>query len=194
MSAVIDIREFREQRATSTLVLVDMHKVEAASAPVSMAYAQAVENCRAALRHARARGFQVAFSRQLSSPKTMWATPNYPAWIDGFEPTRLDMIFDRPLPSCYANSEFADMAERIGGAYVIAGLFGEGAFLSTAIDAFHREHRITFLADASASRACWDISADAMHQAISGIISHYAHVGGTKPWIQSTSQSVGVGR
>ncbi len=190
MSAVTNIREFREQRAISTVVLVDMHND--ASAPMSSENSQAIENCRAALRHARARGFSVAFSRQLTAPKTLWATPNYPSWIKGFEPKRSDMIFDRQMPSCYANSEFADMVDRIGGVYVIAGLFGEGACLSTAIDAFHREHRVTFLADASASRACWDVSADTMHRAVSGIMSHYAHVGGTKPWIQATSQSVGA--
>ena len=190
MSAVINIREFREQRAISTVVLVDMHND--ASAPVSSENSQAIENCRAALRHARARGFSVAFSRQLASPKTLLATPIYPSRIRGVEPTRSDMIFDRQMPSCYANSEFADMVDRIGGVYVIAGLFGEGACLSTAIDAFHREHRVTFLADASASRAYWDVSADTMHRAVSGIMSHYAHVGGTKPWIQATSQSVGA--
>jgi nicotinamidase-related amidase len=190
MSAIINIREFKEQRATSTLVLVDMHRD--ASARVDHDNLEAIKNCRAALRHARMRGFPVAFSRQLEEPKTLWATPDYPSWIKGFEPTRLDMIFDRQLPSCYANSEFANMVDRIGGVYVIAGLFGEGACLSTAIDAFHREHRITFLADASASRACSDVSADAMHRAVSGIMSRYAHVGGTKPWIQATAQRIGA--
>ncbi len=192
MSAVINIREFKEQRATSTLVLVDMHND--ASAPIGDENSEAIENCRAALYHARARGFLVAFSRRLTSSNSLWATPNYPPWIDGIEPTRSDMIFDRRLPSCYTNSEFADMVERIGGVYVIAGLFGEGACLSTAIDAFHREHHITFLADASASRACWDVSAEAMHKAVSGIMSHYAFVGGTKPWIQATSERLGVSR
>lgn len=190
MSAVINIHEFKEQRATSTLVLVDMHSD--ASAPIGPEYSEAIENCRIALRHARARGFPVAFSRQLTSSSNLWATPDYPSWIDGIEPTRSDMIFDRPLPSCYANSEFVDMVDRIGGVYVIAGLFGEGACLSTAIDAFHREHRITFLADASASRACWDVSTEAMHKAVSGIMSHYAYVGGTRPWIQATSERVGA--
>jgi len=134
----------------------------------------------------------VAFSRVSASSNNLWAAPNYPTWIEGFEPTRSDMIFDRPLPSCYANSEFADMVDRIGGVYVIAGLFGEGACLSTAIEAFHRDHRITFLADASASRACRGISAEAMHEAVSGIISRYAYVGGTMPWIQATSERIGV--
>ena len=192
MSAVIDISEFREQRSASTLVLVDMHSE---GTHRSEAYsAEAIANCRAALHHARSRGFKVAFTRRMNLPKTLWATPHYPSWIEGFEPTRSDMVFDRQMPSCYANEEFAEMVDRIGGVYVIAGLFGEGACLSTAIDAFHRDHRITFLADASASRACWDVPADTMHRAVSGIISHYAYVGGTKPWIHATSPRAGVGR
>jgi nicotinamidase-related amidase len=192
MSAVININEFREQRSTTTLVLVDMHQDPAARTDSSCG--KAIDNCRAALRHARACGFPIAFTRRTLAPRMLWASPNYPAWIDGFEPTRSDMIFDRQMPSCYASEDFAEMVDRIGGVYVIAGLFGEGACLSTAIDAFHREHRITFLADASASRACWDVPADAMHRAVSGIISHYAYVGGTKPWIHATSPRAGAGQ
>jgi len=192
MSAVIDIKEFRAQRSSSTLVLVDMHH-EGARRFESF-NTGAIANCRAALKHARSCGFQVAFTRRIKLPESLWAAPAYPAWIEGFEPTRADMIFDREMPSCYANENFAEMVDRIGGIYVIAGLFGEGACLSTAIDAFHRDHRITFLADASASRACWDVPADTMHRAVSGIISNYAHVGGTKPWIHATSPRAGLGR
>lgn len=190
MSAVVNIHEFREQHTTSTLVLVDMHSHP--SSPIGPEHSPAIENCRAALRHARSRGFSVAFSRLSASSNHLWAVPSYPSWIEGFEPTRSDMIFDRALPSCYANSEFADMVDRIGGVYVIAGLFGEGACLSTVIDAFHREHRVTFLHDASASCACWNISAEAMHKAVSVIISRYAYVGGTMSWIQATSERIGA--
>jgi nicotinamidase-related amidase len=196
MSAVINLSEFKEQRASATLVLVDMHQDFGACAEDadSPDWSRAVANCRAALRHARALGFPVAFTRRIVTPNALWATPEYPRWIDGFEPRRSDMIFDRQLPSCYANNEFAQMVDRIGGVYVIAGLFAEGACLSTAIDAFHRDHRITFLADASASRARQDVPAEAMHKAVAGIMSLYAYVGGTQPWIHATSPRVGASR
>jgi len=193
MTAVINLHEFREQRAALVLVLVDMHDEAADGARNSAEWRQALANCRAALDHARSRGFPVAFTRQIAAAATLWDAPNYPQWLSGFAPTRVDMVFDRQMPSCYASREFAEMADRIGGQYVIAGLFGEGACLSTAIDAFHREHRITFLADASASRARKDVSADTMHKAVSGIMSLYAQVGGTQPWIHATS-SMGAGR
>ncbi len=196
MTAVINLREFKEQRAASTLVLVDMHADPSAleGEPCSAELLEAIGNCRTALRHARALGLPVAFTRQLNLPKTLWATPNCPHWIKGFEPTRVDMVFDRQMPSCYSSMEFAEMADRMEGSYVIAGLFGEGACLSTAIDAFHRDHRITFLADASVSRARRDVSALTMHKAVSGIMSLYAQVGGTQPWIHATSPRIGASR
>jgi isochorismate hydrolase len=122
----------------------------------------------------------------------MLASPIYPRWIEGFEPKRCDMVFDRQRPSCYASAEFRDMADDIGGNYVVAGQFGELSCLSTAIDALHRDHRPTFLTDALVSLSYEDTSASAVLKALARILSLYAEVVRTEPWIIATSQRVGA--
>jgi nicotinamidase-related amidase len=84
------------------------------------------------------------------------------------------------------------MAEDIGGNYVVAGQFGELSCLSTAIDALHRDHRPTFLTDALVSCSHQDPSAGTMLRALARILSLYAEVTRTQPWIIATSQRVGV--
>src|SRR5262245_33320313 len=135
MSTVIDLRKFRDRgRTVPTLVLVDLHhdlfdlfEVSEISGP-----ARAIDNCAALLEHARAYRFPVAFTRCLAAPETLGAEPAYPRWINGFEPHRSDMVFDRCHPSCYASPDFAEMADYLGGNFVLAGQVGELSCLSTA--------------------------------------------------------------
>jgi len=52
------------------------------------------------------------------------------------------------------------------GHFVLAGFAGETACLSTAIDAFHRKHRFSYLADASASHQLGELSAADVQKAV----------------------------
>ena len=195
MNTVVNIKEFRERgRNVPTLVLVDLHHnlLGGEETLVNRIPTEAIANCRTALRHARACGIPVAFTRQVAPSASMLASPIYPRWIDGFEPKRWDMVFDRQHPSCYASAEFRDMADDIGGNYVVAGQFGELSCLSTAIDALHRDHRPTFLTDALVCRSHEDLSAGAMLRALARILSLYADVATIEPWMTATSQRVGV--
>jgi nicotinamidase-related amidase len=195
MSTVVNLMDFRERgRDLPTLVLIDLHhELSGAVEPQGTTLlSEALSNCRAALRHARACGIPVAFTRQVTPPASMLASPAYPRWIEGFEPNRWDMVFDRQRPSCYASPEFREFAEEIGGNYVIAGRFGELSCLSTAIDASHRDHRPTFLADCLMCRAHDDLPAAAMLRAVTCILSHYAQSVRTQPWIRATSRRVGA--
>ena len=195
MNTVVNFREFRERgRNVPTLVLVDLHHdlLGGAETLANRIPTEAIANCRTALRHARVCGMPVAFTRQVAPSASMLASPTYPRWLEGFEPKRCDMVFDRQRPSCYASAEFRDMADDIGGNYVVAGQFGELSCLSTAIDALHRDHRPTFLTDALVSRAHADLSAGAMLRALTNILSLYAEIARTEPWIIATAQRVGA--
>jgi len=97
------------------------------------------------------------------------------------------MIFDRDRPSCYSNKMFSELMESCGGHLIIAGFAGETACLSTAIDAYHRNHRITFLADASASHELGKLSALTVQTAVAEIIGVYGNVLDTESWIIATS-------
>jgi nicotinamidase-related amidase len=173
MSSVIALRAFVNPTHIPTLVLIDLQQEYLASSrvlaiPETM---EALANCRLALSHARAMGFPVAFAR----------------WIEGFEPVRTDMVFERDRPSCYASASFAEVMENGRGNFVIAGFAGEAACLSTAIEAFHRGHSFTYLADASASHALDDLSARDVHRTVGKIVSSYGDVATTQMWIAATS-------
>jgi len=188
MSTVVRLKDFRTHaRSVPTLVLIDMHDYSGA-APVLN---DAVANCRVALKHARACGMRVAFTRQVAPAPNMLASSNYPRWIEGFEPNRWDMVFDRYRPSCYASAEFREMADEIGGNYAFAGQFGELSCLSTAIDAFHRDHRPNVLLDGVAVRA-YDDPAGAMLTATARILSLYAEPVTIRSWIVATSRRAGA--
>ena len=196
MNSVIELLEFKQRRDTPTLVLVDLHRAIVENNTVANAetvnIVSALANCRAALRHARARRMSVAFIRPYERSPSQSELPPSSRWLEDFEPKRADMVFDRRLPSCYASAEFVEMAGHIGGNYVLAGLFGETSCLSTAIDAFHRNHRFTYLADASACRGLNDLSSASMHESVTTIISLYGSIATTQSWIRATSQKFGV--
>ena len=195
MSSIVELRAFK-QRQNATLVLVDLHRaiVEKTSSTQGdrNTLAAAIANCRVALEHARAWRMSVAFIRPYEGRSPQSGLGHYSRRLESFEPKRSDMVFDRRMPSCYASAEFVEMAGHVDGNYVLAGLFGETSCLSTAVDAFHRDHRFTYLADASASRGLNGIPSAAMHESVTTIISLYGTVLTTQSWIRATSQKLGV--
>jgi len=195
MNTIVNLRDFKAcGREPPTLLLMDLHHdVSGTDRPGSDTLScEPLANCRAVLRHARACHMRVAFTRLVAAPTNMLASPVYPRWIEGMEPGRWDMIFDRQRPSCYASAEFREIAEEIGGNYVIAGRFGELSCLSTAIDAFHRDHRPVVLFDALMCHEHENLSAAAMRRALSCILSHYTHTVRTQAWIHASSRRVEV--
>ena len=189
MSNIIPLRAFTDPTQIPTLVLVDMQKDHATrSRAASLAGVdQAIENCRRALSHARRAGIPVAFVRWRGTSPFLNPAKPFSGWIDGFVPTRDDAVFDRSQPSCYASAPFADMMAHAGSQIVLAGFAGEAACLATAIDAFHRGQRVTFLEDASASHGLGEFDASEVHGVISRIVELYGDVCSTHTWIASTA-------
>ncbi|MDQ8727159.1 isochorismatase family cysteine hydrolase [Bradyrhizobium sp. LHD-71] len=189
MNKIIPLRAFTDPTQIPTLVLIDMQKEYVASSrALSLEGPEpAIENCRRALAHARLRGIPVAFVRwRGTSPFFNPATP-FSGWIEGFVPTRDDAVFERSRPSCYASTPFADMMAYAGNHVVLAGFAGEAACLATAIDAFHKGQRLTFLEDASASHGLGEFDASEVHGVISRIVELYGDVCSTQSWIASTT-------
>jgi nicotinamidase-related amidase len=198
MSSVIDLRVYVNPSVVQTLVLVDLQQEYIAS-PRALALENAkgaLANCRAAVEHARALGMPVAFVRWIDRSPLFNKATRFSRFIDGFEPHGVDMIFERNRPSCYASADFAEVMGDGGGNFVLAGFAGEAACLSTAIDAFHRGHKITYLADASASHALDDIVANDVHRVVATVAALYGEVTTTRSWIARTSRRnnrVGLG-
>ena len=156
---------------------------------------RALDNCRKVPDHSRRIGLPVAFIRMFSEAAFFNRATPFVGWIEGFEPYRNEMVFERSSPSCYSSEPFTALASQSRGGIVLAGFAGESACLSTLIDAFHRNHRVTYLCDASASHALEDVPADEIHRAVSKISGLYGEVYETTDWIASTSpRKLGVGQ
>jgi hypothetical protein len=71
----------------------------------------------------------------------------------------------------------------------------ESSCQSTPIDAFHRNHKVSYLRNASASHALEDVSADEIHRAVSKISGLYGDVHEKDDWIASTlPRKLGIGK
>jgi hypothetical protein len=78
---------------------------------------------------------------------------------------------------------------------MLADFAGESACLSAIIDAFHRNHKVTYLCDASASHALDEMAADEVHRAVSKISGVYGEVFEAADWIDQTlPRKLGIGR
>lgn len=197
MTSIVSLRTFANASNVPIVVLVDMQQ-EYLAKPRLLAISEidrALDNCRRVLDHARDIGLPVAFMRLLNESAFFNRATPFVRWIEGFEPYRNEMVFERSSPSCYSCEPFAAMMNQSRGGIVLAGFAGESACLSTLIDAFHRNHRVTYLCDASASHALEDVPADEIHRAVSKISGLYGEVYETTDWIASTvPRKRGVGQ
>jgi nicotinamidase-related amidase len=187
VSAVIDFRSYVGASRGRLLVLVDLQENNVATAAEHQAdLNRSLDNCMAAIRHAREFDIPIAFTRHVDGPGVAEEAP-HSAWIAGFEPRRSDMVFEREQPSCYCNQLFESVVSQAGN-FVIAGLCAEEACLATAIDASRRGHRVTFLSDASASRSRSNSNAGEVHVLATKAIELFADVASTNHWRLATSQ------
>jgi len=197
VSSVVSLRTFANSSSVPTVVFVDLQQ-EYVAAPRLLAIPgieRALDNCRKVLEHARRIGLPVAFVRMLSESAFFNRATPFVRWIEGFEPHRNEMIFERGSPSCYACEPFSALMNQNRGGIVLAGFAGESACLSTLVDAFHRNHKVTFLCDASASHALEEVPADEIHRSVSKISGLYGDVHETDDWIASTlPRKLGIGK
>ncbi|MBR0798363.1 isochorismatase family protein [Bradyrhizobium jicamae] len=187
MSTVIDLKAYVGSSSERFLVIVDLQEDnwQRLARDDAGGLDRALDNCRAAIRHARENRIPIAFTRTRDQLGPVAGRPQSP-WLSGFEPKREDMVFERRQPSCYGNSLFNDVVSRVEG-FAICGLAAEEVCLATAIDAAHHGHRVTFLSDASASRQRPHADADAVHSAATSAIELFGDVTTTRHWLVATS-------
>jgi nicotinamidase-related amidase len=197
VTSVVSLRTFANSSNVPIVVFVDMQQ-EYVAAPRLLAISgidRALDNCRKVLDHARRIGLPVAFVRMLSESAFFNRATPFARWIEGFEPYRSEMIFERGNPSCYSCEPFTALMNQSRGGMVLAGFAGESSCLSTLIDAFHRNHKVAYLCDAAASHALDDVSAGEIHRAVSKISGLYGDVHETDDWITSTlPRKLGIGK
>lgn len=188
MTSVVSLRTFVNSSNVPTVVFVDMQQ-EYLATPRLLAIPDidaSLANCRRVLDHSREMGLPIAFIRLLDDSAFFNRASPFARWIEGFEPHRNEMIFERSSPSCYSNELFASLMNQNRGGIVLAGFAGESACLSTLVDAYHRGHKAAYLADASASHALDDMAASEVHRVVSKVCGVYGDVYETSEWIAST--------
>ena len=188
MTSVVSLRTFANSSSVPIVVFVDMQQ-EYLAKPRLLAISEidrALDNCRRVLDHSRQIGLPVAFIRMVNESAFFNRATPFVRWIEGFEPYRNEMVLERGSPSCYSSEPFTALVNQSRGGIVLVGFAGESACLSTMIDAFHRNHKVAYLCDASASHALDDMSADDIHRAVSRISALYGDVYETTDWIAST--------
>jgi nicotinamidase-related amidase len=192
MRNVINFPSFASAVMAPTLVLLDLQQEYIASSRLQAIpeATSAIGNCRTALAHARRRGFPVAFFRMVGRSSFSNPAMTHSKWIAGFEPVSSDMVFERSKPSCYANREFANAMMESGGHFVLAGFSGEAGCLATVLEAFHRDHHVTFLADASASHSLDRIASRAVHDTVVAVIDRFGEVTTTGKWMSELSAHI----
>jgi nicotinamidase-related amidase len=188
MSSVIDLRTYVGASSRRLLVMVDLQEknYDELARDNAPDLQRSLDNCIAAIRHAREFAIPIAFTRHGDHGPGVLERQSA-AWISGFEPRRSDMVFERQQPSCYSNHLFENVVSQ-AGSFAIAGLIAEETCLATAIDASRRGHRVTFLNDASASRCRHNTDAAAVHVLATRAIELFADVASTGQWLVATSQ------
>jgi nicotinamidase-related amidase len=189
MSSVIDLRTYVGASSRRLLVMVDLQEKNYAALAKDNTFGieRSLNNCMAAIRHAREFAIPIAFTRYGDEPGVLERSNRSAAWISGFEPRRSDMVFERQQPSCYSNHLFESVVSQ-AGSFAIAGLVAEETCLATALDASRKGHRVTFLSDASVSRSRPDTDAAAVHVLATRAIELFADVASTGQWLVATSQ------
>jgi hypothetical protein len=186
VTPVGSLRTFADSSSVPIVVFFDMQQEYLARSRLPAISDRALDNCRKVLDHSHRIGLPVAFIRMLNESFFFNRATPFVRRIEDFEPYRNEMAFERASPSCYSCEPFTALVNQSRGGI---GFAGESACLSTLIDAFHRNHRnhkVTYLSDASASRALDEMSADDVHRAVSKISGIYGDVYETTDWIAST--------
>lgn len=136
-----------------------------------------IDNCQRLLDAVRELRLPVAHFRQLRSSVFFNEKTVYSQWIKDFRPRANEAIYERQLPSCYANKAFSDYIDRVNQPIIIlAGLTADQSCLSTVIEAYHRNHHVIYVSDASSNPALGNLCEEESHKIVSNIISLYAEV------------------
>lgn len=134
-------------------------------------------NCKRLLHGVRQLRLPLAHFRQLRSGAFFNKKSKFSQWIEDFRPRANEAIYERQLPSCYSNSSFSEYVGQMNRPTIIlAGLTADQSCLSTVVEAYHRNHEVIYVRDASFNPVIGSLSEEKSHDIVSRIISLYAKV------------------
>ena len=150
----------------------------------------AINNSLKLLQLARDKGMTIAHFRRLMDGTFFNKETKFSNWIEEFQPRVNEMVFERNQPSIHENKAFTAFLESIYmPELIVSGLTGEKSCLSTAIESSHRNHKLTFIKDASASSEVGNLSEQKSHELVCDIINLYADVITTREMVATMTDS-----
>lgn len=176
---VITLPDLQSQRDMPLVMFLNVQRDFAADdgARYIKSAERPLEKLRVLLDWARESGFPIAHFRQTSERAAPGADVRYSAWMEGFTPRANEFVYEHALPSCFSNESFGHLVSWVHQPnLILAGFSGDQSCLSTAIDAFHRYCRVTFVQDCSATGALAGFTESAAHRVLCNLISFYADV------------------
>lgn len=131
MTSAVSLRTFANCSSVPIVVFVDMQQEYLAKLrlPAISGIDRALGYCRRVLDHSRRVGLPVTFIRMVNERAFSDRATPLVRWIEGFEPYRSEMVFERSAPSCYSCQPFAALVNQSRGGIVLAGFAGESAWL-----------------------------------------------------------------
>jgi nicotinamidase-related amidase len=123
MTSIVSLRTFANSSSVPIVVFVDMQQeylAEQRQLAIS-GIDRARGNCRRVLDHSRRVGLPVAFIRMVDESAFFDRATPFVRWIEGFEPYRTEMVFERSAPSCYSSKPFAALVNHMSADDVQSG-------------------------------------------------------------------------
>ncbi len=140
-----------------------------------------LENCNLILSKAREYGLTIVHFRSLMPGTFFNQGTVFAKWIERFSPRPNEMVFEHKQPSIYSNQDFAAFIDQIDEPDLVAvGLTGDRSCLSTAVESKHRNYKLTYITDASATPSIGGFSESESHEFVTNIISQYSKVMSTQ--------------
>ena len=185
MSEVIEFDQYNRVKPAPPVVFVDMieDQLEPEEGFGARDTDAVLAKCRLLLEEARMRHWPVAFVRS-PAPNFRGYPRRASRWIEGFEPRRSDMIFERTGTSCYSNDQFASAMDGAGRVYVIAGFSADSVCMSTLMEAAAHDHFVGLVRDGSSTRPLPGYGAAESHRAVVAVASRYATIVTAEHWIE----------
>lgn len=139
-----------------------------------------LSNCQRILKKARQYGMTIAHFRTLMGGTFFNQSIDFSNWIEEFSPQPNEMVFDRQKPSVYSNEMFTSFIDMLDAPeLIVMGLTGESGCLSTIVEGQHRNHKITYVSDASASHSIGQYSEKQSHEFLTNIMGMYSQIATT---------------
>jgi ureidoacrylate peracid hydrolase len=167
---------------TPTVVAIDLQKEYVT--PGRPFFLRGVEpsldNCRAIIAEARRRGWGLAHVRHIQDGSLFNAETPFAGFIDGCGPLPTERVFTKAKLSCYSTPGFGRLMTKLKGRTIyVIGYGSTMCCLSTLVEAHHRGHRLTFVADASYARPSKDALEAEVHKHATNVIGIYANLATT---------------